>query len=81
MRTDLTKKTASLSFPVDLTQCFFLPFFGSNVIVQTVIWQKALTFLKKKFTWLSRAVMGASTPVGTDTYLEKRYLTIMNFTL
>lgn len=68
MRTDLIKKTAGLSFPVDLTQCFFLPFFGSNVIVQTVIWQKALTFLKKKFTWLSRAVVEASTPVGTDTH-------------
>lgn len=68
MRTELTKKTARLLFPVDLTQCFFLPFFGSNVIVQTVIWQKALTFLNKKFTWLSRAVVEASTPVGTDTH-------------
>lgn len=68
MRTGLTKKTASLSFPVDLTQCFFLPFFGSNVIVQTVIWQRALIFLKKKFTWLSKVVLEASTPVGIDTY-------------
>lgn len=58
MRTDLTKKTASLSFPVDLTQCFFLPFFGSNVIVQTVIWQPFNTSKEKIHLAIKRSYGG-----------------------
>lgn len=56
------------------TWCFFLPFFSSKVIVQTAIWQKALPFLRKKFTWLSKAVGEASSPVGADTHWDSTYL-------
>lgn len=58
MRTDLTKKIESLSFQVDPTRCFFLPFFGSNVIVQTALWH-SFTIFKEKIHLVFKSSCGS----------------------